>query len=173
MKIIGIVGWSGSGKTTLLEKLIAELTGRGLSVSTLKHAHHGFEVDVPGKDSYRHRVAGAREVLVASAKRLALMRELRGEAEWTLPHLLGRLAPVDLVLVEGFKREGHPKIEVFRLANGKAPLHPGDATIRAVASDTPLPDAGRPVVDLNDAPAVAEAVLAHAVPLARFLQGRA
>lgn len=173
MRIIGIVGWSGSGKTTLLARLIPELTGRGLSVSTLKHAHHAFDVDQAGKDSWQHRQAGATEVLVSSGRRHALMRELRGEEEWTLPRLLRRLAPVDLVLVEGYKRERHPKVEVFRLANGKPPLHPGDAMIRAIASDTPLPQAGRPVIDLDDVQAIADAVQTHAILLSEFLEGRA
>lgn len=171
MRVIGLAGWSGSGKTTLLTRLIPALTERGVSVSTLKHAHHAFDVDVPGKDSHAHRLAGAREVLVSSARRLALVRELRGEAEWSLPALLGRLAPVDLVLVEGFKREAHPKIEVFRAANGKPPLHPGDPRIVAVAADCPLPEAGRPVIPLDDIEAIADAVLNCAAPLAS-LTGR-
>lgn len=165
MKLIGITGWSGAGKTSLLAGLIPNLTARGLKVSTLKHAHHAFDIDKPGKDSYQHRLAGASEVLVSSGRRFALVHELRDEAEWTLPQLLGKLAPVDLALIEGFKREAHPKIEVFRSANGKPPLHPGNATIRAIAADCAFPDAGRPVIDLNDIDAVAEAVLAHAAPV--------
>src|SRR5215467_13179209 len=118
MRIIGLAGWSGSGKTTLLAKVIPRIVARGLKVSTLKHAHHGFDVDQPGKDSHTHRMAGASEVLVSSANRWALVRELRGEAEPTLPELLAKLAPVDLVIVEGFKRGTHPKLEVFRAVVG-------------------------------------------------------
>jgi len=167
MKLIGITGWSGAGKTTLLARLIPELTGRGVRVSTVKHAHHAFDIDVPGKDSHRHRMAGASEVLISSGRRFALVHELRGETEWSLPQLLGRLAPADLVLVEGFKRERHPKIEVYRRANGKPPLHPGDATIRAIAADCAFPEAGRPVLALDAAPVIADAVLALAEPAAQ------
>src|SRR6516225_1410055 len=123
MKIFGLAGWSGSGKTTLMVKLLRELTRRGLTVSSIKHAHHGFDVDQPGKDSYEHRAAGAREVLVVSANRLALMRELRGAPEPSLADLLRLIAPVDLVLVEGFKRDPLPKIEVYRATNGKPLIH--------------------------------------------------
>src|SRR3954471_13437444 len=119
MRVIGLAGWSGAGKTTLILKLIPELNRRGLAVSTLKHAHHAFDIDEPGKDSFEHRAAGAREVLVASERRFALVRELRDEPELSLAELLGRLSPVDLVLVEGFKAEAHRKIEVHRAANGK------------------------------------------------------
>lgn len=163
MRIIGLTGWSGAGKTTLLTRLIPELIRRGHSVSTLKHAHHGFDVDTPGKDSYEHRRAGASEVLVSSGLRLALMRELRGAPEPALPELLRLLAPVDLVLVEGFKRGLHPKIEVFRAANAKPPLHPGEASVIAIASNTAFPQAGRPVVDLDDIAAIADLVERHAV----------
>ena len=130
MRAIGFAGWSGAGKTTLIVRLIPELNRRGLSVSTIKHAHHGFDLDQPGKDSYVHRAAGAHEVLVASANRLALMRELRGAPEPSLADLLRLLAPVDLVLVEGFKRDSLPKIEVHRAANGKPPIHPEDRNHR-------------------------------------------
>ena len=126
MRIIGFAGWSGAGKTTLIVKLIPELNRRGLSVSTVKHAHHNFDLDQPGKDSYEHRAAGAEEVLVASANRVALMRELRGAPEPSLAELLRLLKPVDLVLVEGFKRDPYPKIEIFRAANGKPPMYPND-----------------------------------------------
>src|SRR5246127_5740270 len=119
MRVIGLAGWSGAGKTTLLRKLIPELSGRGLLVSTLKHAHHSFDVDQPGKDSWQHRQAGAREVMVASGRRWALMHELRGAAEPSLDELLARMTPVDLLLVEGFKHHDHPKIEVYRRALGK------------------------------------------------------
>ena len=139
MKVIGLAGWSGAGKTTLLAKLIPELAGRGLCVSTIKHAHHAFDVDTPGKDSWMHRQAGAHEVLVSSANRFALMHELRGAPEWTLTQLLAKLSPCDLVIVEGFKRCGHPKIEVHRAANGKPFLWPDDPDIRGLASDV---DAG-------------------------------
>ena len=135
MRIIGLAGWSGSGKTTLLTKLIPRLIARGLAVSTVKHAHHGFDVDQPGKDSHSHRVAGATEVLVGSATRWALVHELRGAAEPTLGELLAKLAPVDLVIVEGYKREPHPKLEVHRPSLGKPLIHPDDPAIVAVASD--------------------------------------
>jgi len=169
MRVIGLAGWSGAGKTTLLTRLIPELGRRGISVSTLKHAHHAFDLDTPGKDSHAHREAGAREVLISSERRWALMRELRGEPEAAMPDLLARLSPVDLVIVEGFKREPHAKVEVHRLANGKPPLHPGDATIVAVASDSAFPDAGRPVVELDDIAAIADIMLAQAQPLAAIL----
>lgn len=170
MRIIGLAGWSGSGKTTLVSKLIPALRARGVRVSTVKHAHHAFDVDTPGKDSWAHRQAGAGEVLVSSARRWVLMHELRDEAEPTLASLLGRLSPCDIVLVEGFKREAHRKIEVFRGANDKRPLHPDDPHILAVASDTPFPYAGRPVVPLDDVAAIADLVLAHAEPLGALMQ---
>lgn len=163
MRIIGIAGWSGAGKTTLILKLIPLFAARGLKVSTLKHAHHMFDVDQPGKDSHSHRMAGATEVLIASANRFALMHELRGAPEPPLEVLLGKLSAVDLVLVEGFKRAPHPKIEVFRAANGKPPLHPDTPSVRAIASDTPFPGASRPVIALDDATAIADAALHHAV----------
>src|SRR5690349_7986036 len=124
MRIIGLAGWSGSGKTTLLIKVIPRLVARGLKVSTLKHAHHGFDVDQPGKDSHSHRIAGASEVLVSSSVRWALVHELRGAPEPTLAILLQKLSAVDLVLVEGYKRERHPKLEIYRAALGKPPLYP-------------------------------------------------
>lgn len=165
-RMIGIVGWSGAGKTTLLAKLIPELVARGHRVSTLKHAHHRFDVDHPGKDSHAHRVAGASEVLISSRDRFALIHELRGEDEWTLPRLLGRLAPVDFVLVEGFKREVHPKIEVFRTANGKSPLHPEDPMILALATDAPFPGIAQPQAGLDDVAAIADFVERFARPIA-------
>jgi molybdopterin-guanine dinucleotide biosynthesis adapter protein len=164
MKVIGIAGWSGAGKTTLLTHVIPRLTARGLRVSTIKHAHHAFDIDQPGKDSHTHRAAGATEVLISSANRFALMRELRDESEWTLRALLEKLSPVDLVLVEGFKRETHPKLEVFRAAVGKPPLHPDDPNIVAVASDGPVA-ARVPVVSLEDTEAVADILIAKAVPI--------
>ncbi len=163
MRFIGLAGWSGAGKTTLLRKLIPALVAEGLRVSTLKHAHHAFEIDQPGKDSYEHREAGATEVLVASATRWALIHEHRGATEPALPALLAKLQPVDLVLVEGFKREPHPKIEVFRAANRQAPLHPSDRTIVAVASDVPF--FGIATIGLDDIDAIARCVLAYAVPV--------
>lgn len=169
MRVIGFAGWSGSGKTTLLARLIPALTAHGLSVSTLKHASHAFDIDTPGKDSHTHRLAGATEVLISSGRRFALMHELRGAAEPTLAALLSRLSPVDLVLVEGFKQQNHPKIEVFRSANGKPPLHPGDPTIRAIAADCRFPEAGRPVLDLDDIEGIARQALADASDLADVL----
>ena len=164
MRIIGLAGWSGSGKTTLLAKLIPRLTARGLAVSTVKHAHHAFDLDQPGKDSHSHRMAGATEVLVGSAARWALVHELRGAAEPTLRELLAKLAPVDLVIVEGYKREPHPKLEVHRVAVGKPLLQPDDPHIVAVASDQRVP-ASVPVVSLDDLEAIAEIILRHAAPL--------
>ena len=168
MKVIGIAGWSGAGKTTLLTRVIPRLTARGLRVSTIKHAHHAFDVDQPGKDSHTHRAAGATEVLVSSANRFALMHELRGEPEPTLGALLERLSPVDLVLVEGFKREMHPKLEVFRASVGKPLLAPDDPNIVAIASDGPVA-ARVPVVSLDDIEAVAEILVAKAQPLGAVL----
>ncbi|PZN98901.1 MAG: molybdopterin-guanine dinucleotide biosynthesis protein B [Hyphomicrobiales bacterium] len=169
MRVIGLAGWSGAGKTTLLTRLIPELARRGVSVSTLKHAHHAFDLDTPGKDSHAHREAGAREVLISSERRWALMRELRGEPEASLPELLAHLSPVDLVIIEGFKREPHAKIEIHRAVNGKPPLHPGDETIVAVASDSAFPEAGRPVVGIDDIAAIADIMLARAEPLVAVL----
>ena len=164
MRIIGLAGWSGAGKTTLLTRLIPYLTDQGLRVATIKHAHHGFDVDVPGKDSYEHRRAGAAQVLVSSSRRWALMTELSGAVEPGLAFLLGRLNPADLVIVEGFKREPHPKIEVFRAENGKPWLHPDDPWIHAVASDGTPPGA-LPHAALDDIAAVAAIALRLAAPL--------
>jgi molybdopterin-guanine dinucleotide biosynthesis protein MobB len=160
MKLYGVTGWKNAGKTWLMERLVAEMVARGLKVSTVKHAHHSFDVDHPGRDSYRHRQAGAGEVLLASRHRVALMRELRGEAEPPLSDLLAMLAPCDLVLVEGYKRDAHPKVEAFRAETGNALIAPGDPTIRAVASDVAL-DLDRPVFDLNDTRAIADFILAE------------
>ena len=165
MRIIGLAGWSGSGKTTLIKKLLPLMIARGLRVSTLKHAHHGFDLDQPGKDSFFHRAAGATEVIISSAKRFAILHELRDEAEWDLPALLARAAPVDLVLVEGFKRDPFPKLEIHRQANGKPLLHPEDPHIVAIAADVALPAAKVPVIGLDDIDAIAGVLLAHAVPL--------
>ena len=158
MKIYGVTGWKNAGKTGLMERLVAEITSRGLSVSTIKHAHHSFDVDHPGKDSHRHRVAGAHEVLLASKNRIALMQELRDHEEPELAHLLTRLSPVDLVLIEGYKRDRHPKIEAYRAVTGQPLIAPGDDTIRAVASDVPL-TLDRPVFGLDDTIALADFVL--------------
>lgn len=160
MKILGVAGYSGSGKTTLIEQLIPRLTVRGLRVSLIKHAHHGFDVDQPGKDSYRHREAGAQEVLIASGRRWALMHELRNEPEPALDELLAHLSPCDLVLVEGYKQSPIPKLEVHRLASKQARL-PQDLWIIAVATDAQLIDQehGRAVLPLNDHEAIAHWVL--------------
>ncbi len=160
MRIYGVTGWKNAGKTGLMERLVTEITRRGITVSTVKHAHHTFDVDHPGKDSHRHRVAGATEVLLASRNRFALMHELRNEEEPTLDTLLTKLMPVDLVLVEGYKRDRHPKIEAFRAETGNDLIAPGDPTIRAVASDTEI-DLDRPVFDLNDTTAIAEFILSE------------
>ena len=168
--VLGIVGWSGSGKTTLITRVIPVLTERGIRVATLKHAHHKFDVDQPGKDSYEHRKAGACEVIVSSARRWVQMHEVGDGAEATLSELLARVSPCDLILVEGFKTDRHPKLEVFRAAAGNAPLHPEDRRIVAIASDRAFPGAGIPVVDLNDIPAVADLVLSRAEPLAEVLE---
>lgn len=164
-RVIGLAGWSGSGKTTLLIKLIPMLTARGLKVATLKHAHHAFDVDVPGKDSYEHRKAGASEVIVSSARRWAQVHELAGESEASLGELLRRFSPSDLILVEGFKNDPHPKLEVFRDAAGRPPLHPEDRRIVAVASDRTFPNAKVPVVHLDDVAAIAGLVLTHSEPM--------
>ncbi len=168
-RVLGIAGWSGSGKTTLITKLIPLLGQRGVRVATLKHAHHAFDVDQPGKDSYEHRKSGAVEVIVSSARRWVQMHEVGSGAEATLPELLRRLSPCDLVLVEGFKTERHPKLEVFRTAVGKTPLHPEDERIVAIASDQGFPGVNIPVVDINDIAAVAHVVMACAEPLDRVL----
>lgn len=158
MKIFGVVGWKNAGKTGLMERLIADITARGFSVSTVKHAHHSFDVDHPGRDSYRHRDAGAREVLLASANRWALMAELRGDKEPDLAELLARLSPVDLVLIEGYKRDDHPKIEAHRAVSGNPLIAPGDQTVVAVASDTKLV-LDRPVFELDDTKSIADFIL--------------
>ncbi|MEE3360765.1 MAG: molybdopterin-guanine dinucleotide biosynthesis protein B [Pseudomonadota bacterium] len=158
MKIYGVTGWKNAGKTGLMERLVTEITARGFSVSTVKHAHHSFDVDHPGRDSYRHREAGAREVLLSSRNRVALMQELRDQDEPSLEDLLKRLSPVDLVLIEGYKRDRHPKVEAHRQEPGNPLIAPDDPTIRAVASDTPL-ELDRPVFDLNDTKAIADFIL--------------
>jgi molybdopterin-guanine dinucleotide biosynthesis protein B len=154
MKIFGVTGWKNSGKTGLMERLITEFNARGLTVSSIKHAHHSFDIDHPGRDSYRHRDAGARQVLLASRNRWALIRELRDEDEPSLGDLLKQLSPVDLVLIEGYKRDRHPKIEAHRKETGQPLIAPEDQTIVAVASDTSVA-IDRPVLDLNDTAAIA------------------
>jgi molybdopterin-guanine dinucleotide biosynthesis protein MobB len=158
MNIYGVVGFKNAGKTGLMERLVSELTERGFSVSTVKHAHHQFDVDQPGKDSFRHREAGASQTLLASSTRWALMSELRGEQEPPLSELLEKLSPVDLVLVEGYKRDQHPKIEAFRGENNHPLLALEDPTVRAVATDCEV-SASQPVFDLNDTVAIANFVL--------------
>jgi len=157
MNIYGVVGWKNAGKTGLMERLVSEMTARGLSVSTIKHAHHSFDVDHAGKDSYRHRAAGAREVLLASRNRFALMHELSDEDEPTLAELLSKLAPVDLVLVEGYKRDAHPKIEAHRSETGNPLI--ADDSVRAFAADCAL-EVDRPVFDLNATVEIADFILA-------------
>jgi molybdopterin-guanine dinucleotide biosynthesis protein B len=159
MRIFGLAGWSGSGKTTLVTSLIPEFGRRGLTVSTVKHAHHEFDVDQPGKDSHRHREAGATEVMVASAKRWALMREHRGAAEPGLDELVARMAPVDLLLVEGFKRHAHPKLEVHRPSVGKPLLCREDPHIVAIASDVPIADLPLPRLALGDIAGIASLII--------------
>jgi molybdopterin-guanine dinucleotide biosynthesis protein B len=168
MRIIGLAGWSGSGKTTLVTRLIPHLTARGLRVSTLKHAHHGFDLDQPGKDSFMHRAAGATEVIVSSSRRFAILHELRGEPEWDLPALVAKMSPADLVLVEGYNRVPFPKLEIHRAANGKPLIHPDDPHIVAIAADIPLPDSKIPVVDLDDVGAIAELLIRFAVPVEKI-----
>ncbi|MCP3971218.1 MAG: molybdopterin-guanine dinucleotide biosynthesis protein B [Rhodobacteraceae bacterium] len=159
MEIFGITGWKNTGKTGLMERLVAEISGRGFTVSTIKHAHHTFDVDQPGKDSFRHRAAGASEVLLASARRWALMAELRDGEEPPLDELLARLSPVDLVLIEGYKRDGHRKIETHRADAGQPLIAPDDPTVLAVASDTPLEGLAKPVFDLDATAEVADFIL--------------
>jgi molybdopterin-guanine dinucleotide biosynthesis protein B len=158
VRIFGLAGWSGSGKTTLLAALIPELVGRGVTVSTIKHAHHEFDIDQPGKDSWRHRQAGAREVMVASSRRFALMHELRDAPEPSLDELVARMAPVDLLLVEGFKRDPHPKLEVHRPSVGKPFLYPDDPHIVAITSDETL-TVPLPLLPLGEVAAIADFIL--------------
>ena len=164
MRIIGLAGWSGSGKTTLVTKVIPVLVRRGLKVETVKHAHHDFDTDQPGKDSWLHRQAGASEVAIVSSRRWALVHELGDAPEPALEDMLAKLSPVDLVIVEGFKRHAHPKLEVYRAAIGKPLLHPDDDCIVAVATDGPLAGAGVPVLMLDDIEAIADAMAAEAQP---------
>ena len=164
MRVIGLAGWSGSGKTTLITKVIPVLVGRGLKVATIKHAHHEFDIDRPGKDSWQHREAGASEVVVASSRRWALVHELRNEAEPSLAELLAKLSPADLVIIEGFKSHAHPKLEIYRAAVGKPLIYPQDDCIVAIASDQPLPQAQLPVLMLDDVAGIANVLQAEALP---------
>jgi len=161
MKIFGLAGWSGSGKTTLMVKLLPELVRRGIAVSTMKHAHHAFDVDQPGKDSYEHRRAGATEVLVSSSRRWALMHELRDQPEAAVADLVRHMTPVDLLLIEGFKTHPHDKLEVHRPSVGKPLLCREDPRVVAVASDAPIPGLDRTLIDLNDVKAIAAFIVAH------------
>ena len=161
MKRFGIAGWSGSGKTTLVRRLVPVLIGRGLTVSTVKHAHHDFDVDRPGKDSFEHRAAGAKEVMVASSVRWALMHEGRGEAEPSLDDLVRRMTPVDLILIEGFKSERYQKLEVHRPSLGKPLLCTEDADVVALASDAEVDGTGLPVLDLDDVAVIADFIVDH------------
>lgn len=158
MRVYGVIGWKNSGKTSLMERLVAEITRRGFTVSTVKHVHHDVDLDQPGKDSHRHRAAGASEVVLASAHRFALMREHRG-TEPDLAEVLSRMAPVDLILVEGYKRDAHAKIEVFRREAGHELIQPGDPLVRAVATDMALDVLPVPVLDLNDTNQIADFIL--------------
>ena len=168
MKVIGIAGWSGAGKTTLISRVIPHLRQQGLSISVIKHAHHGFDVDVPGKDSWVHRQSGAEEVLVSSARRWALMHELRGQSEPQLPALLKKMTRVDLVVIEGYKSEPHRKIEVHRAANGKPFLFPDDPGIVGIASDVAV-ETRLPVVHLDDIPAIGTLVRRSAISVDEVL----
>jgi len=164
MRIVGLAGWSGSGKTTLVTRVIPVLVRRGLKVATVKHAHHEFDTDQPGKDSWLHRQAGASEVAIVSSRRWAVVHELGDAPEPSLEDMLQKLSHVDLVIVEGFKRHAHPKLEVFRAAVGKPLLHPEDDCIVAIATDAPLPQASVPVLMLDDIEAIADALQAEAQP---------
>ena len=165
MRIIGLAGWSGSGKTTLITKVIPVLVKRGLKVATVKHAHHEFDLDRPGKDSWLHREAGASEVAVASSRRWAIIHELRGEPEPPLTEILAKLSPADLVIVEGFKRHSHPKLEVYRATVGKPLIYPEDDCVVAIATDAPLRQAPLPVLMLDDVEGIADVLQAEARPL--------
>jgi molybdopterin-guanine dinucleotide biosynthesis adapter protein len=164
MRIIGLAGWSGSGKTTLVTKVIPVLVGRGLRIATVKHAHHEFDTDQPGKDSWLHRRAGAGEVAIVSSRRWAIVQELHEEPEPPLGEVLAKLSAVDLVIVEGFKRHRHPKLEVYRAAIGKPLLHPDDDCIVAIATDAPLKEAQVPVLMLDDVESIANVLQAEALP---------
>lgn len=164
MRLYGVTGWKNNGKTTLVERLVTEIAGRGLTISTIKHAHHGFDLDAPGKDSWRHRQAGARQVLISGGARWALMHELRGEDEPSLAELLGQLSAVDLVIVEGYKRDAHRKIEVRRAAAARDLIAQDDPSVRALATDAPIAGFDRPQFDLDDITGIADFVLTDALP---------
>jgi molybdopterin-guanine dinucleotide biosynthesis adapter protein len=168
MRIIGLAGWSGSGKTTLVTNVIPVLVKRGLKIATVKHAHHEFDTDQPGKDSWMHRQAGASEVAIVSSRRWAIVHELGDEPEPPLGDVLAKLSPVDLVIVEGFKRHPHPKLEVYRAVVGKPLLHPDDDCIVAIATDAPLPEAQVPILMLGDVESIATMLQAEALPLDRI-----
>lgn len=159
MKIFGLAGWSGSGKTTLVVELIPEIISRGFTISTMKHTHHKFDLDKPGKDSFNHRHAGASEVMMTSSTRWALMHELRGEPEPSMEDLIAHMTPVDLILVEGFKSYPHPKIEIHRPAIGKPLLNKGDKSVVAIATNETLNDITVPILDLNDVVSIADFIL--------------
>lgn len=159
MNVYGVVGWKNAGKTTLVERLVAEISARGFTVSTVKHTHHMVDVDKPGKDSHRHRQAGAHQVILSSSARWAIMTELRGAPETPLSELLTHLAPVDLVIVEGYKRDDHPKVEAWRAETGQPLIALDDPTVRAVASND-RPATEKPVIGLDDIPAIADFILA-------------
>lgn len=168
MRIIGLAGWSGAGKTTLVTQLIPIFRARGLKVSTVKHAHKGFDIDLPGKDSHRHREAGATEVFVASGVRWALVHELRDEPEPDLADIIPMLAPVDLLIVEGFKRHRHPKLEIYRPEVGKPLLHPDDDYIVAITSNAEVPEAKVPVIPIGDIEKIADVMTVEAMPAERL-----
>jgi molybdopterin-guanine dinucleotide biosynthesis protein B len=168
MRIIGLAGWSGAGKTTLVTQLIPVFIARGLKVSTVKHAHKGFDIDLPGKDSHRHRTAGATEVFVASGIRWALVHELREEPELDLADIIPKLAPVDLLIVEGFKRHRHPKIEIHRPEVGKPLLYPDDDYIVAIVSNADLPEAKVPVIPLDNVEKIADVMQVESMPAERL-----
>jgi len=168
MRVVGLAGWSGAGKTTLIARVIPVLVGRGLKIATVKHAHHDFDIDQPGKDSWLHREAGASEVAIVSSRRWALVHELRGEDEPSLAELLAKLSPADLVIVEGFKRHALPKLEVYRAPIGKPLIYPQDDCVVAIASDAPLPQAQLPVLMLDDIEGIANVLQAEALPRERI-----
>ncbi|HXP96968.1 MAG TPA: molybdopterin-guanine dinucleotide biosynthesis protein B [Telmatospirillum sp.] len=159
MKVFGLAGWSGAGKTTLMVALVQKISARGVTVSTIKHAHHRFDIDRPGKDSFRHREAGATEVMIATPERWALMHEMRASPEAQLGELLAHMTPVDLLLIEGFKAHPHDKLEIHRPSLGKPMIWPQDPYIVAVASDAPLEDLPLPRLDLDDSSAIVEFIL--------------
>lgn len=161
MQVFGLVGWSGAGKTTLIVSILPLIAARGIRVSTMKHAHHYFDIDIPGKDSYRHREAGASEVLITSSGRWVLMHELRDEAEPPIRDLIERMTPVDLLLIEGFKTHAHPKLEVYRQAEAKPLMWRPGSDIVAVAADVALPEVSVPVLDINDHAGIVAFILAQ------------